>query len=146
MVVAQLVERSLLTLEICGSNLDIGKTLSTNCTIKKTKIKKKRPGMAHLKKKMLVFWWQPSDGACRPKGPGLTMAGIGVPCCVVKFRWNKISIILGRISANQFKIEGLIELAALNCESQPVVGRCYSALLAKAGMQKQVAPSWGPRI
>ena len=47
-VVAQLVERSLLTPEIRGSNPDIGKTLSTNCTIEKTKIKKKRSGMAHL--------------------------------------------------------------------------------------------------
>ena len=50
-VVAQLVERSLLTPEIRGSNPDIGKVLSTNCTIEKTKIKKKRPGMAQLKKK-----------------------------------------------------------------------------------------------
>ena len=48
MVVAQLVERSLPTPEIGGSNPDIGKVLSTNCTLEKTKIKKKRPGMAHL--------------------------------------------------------------------------------------------------
>ena len=49
MVVAQLVEQLLPTPEIRGLNLDIGKILSTNCTIEKTKIKKKRPGMAHLK-------------------------------------------------------------------------------------------------
>ena len=49
-VVAQLVERSLPTPEIGGSNPDIGKTLSTNCTLEKTNIMKKRPGMAnHLK-------------------------------------------------------------------------------------------------
>ena len=48
---AQLVERSLPTPEICGSNPDISKILSTNCTIEMTKIKKKRPGMAHLKKR-----------------------------------------------------------------------------------------------
>ena len=42
--------------------------------------------------------------------------------------------------ANQLKIEDLIELAALNCESQPVVGRCYSALLVKAGIPKQDTP------
>ena len=51
MVVAQLVERSLLTPEICGLNPVNGKILSTNCLIEKTKIKKKRPGMAHLLKK-----------------------------------------------------------------------------------------------
>ena len=49
-VVAQLVEQSLPAPEIHGSIPDIGKFLSSNCTIEKTKIKKKRPGMAHLKK------------------------------------------------------------------------------------------------
>ena len=52
-VVAQLVERSLLTPEIRGSNPDIGKVLSTNCTIEKTKIKKKRPEWPNLKKNLL---------------------------------------------------------------------------------------------
>ena len=47
---AQLVERSFTTQEIRSSNPDISKILSTNCTIEKTKIKKKRPGIAHLKK------------------------------------------------------------------------------------------------
>ena len=51
---AQLVEQTLTTPEICGSNPIIGKMLSTklstNCLIEKTKIKNKRPGMAHLKK------------------------------------------------------------------------------------------------
>ena len=50
-VVAQLVERLLPTPEIRGSNPDIIKIVYTNCTIEKTKIKKKRPGMGHLKKK-----------------------------------------------------------------------------------------------
>ena len=54
MVVAQLVERSLPTPEIRGLNPDIGKILSTNCTIEKTKIKKKRLGMAHLLKKSKI--------------------------------------------------------------------------------------------
>ena len=45
LVVAQLVERSLPTPEIRGLNPDIGKILSANCTIEKTKIKKKRPGI-----------------------------------------------------------------------------------------------------
>ena len=53
-VVAQLVERSLPTPEIHGWNPIIGKVLftklSTNCFIEKAEIKKKRPGMAHLKK------------------------------------------------------------------------------------------------
>ena len=53
-VVAQLVERSLPTPEIRGSNQDIGKFLSTSCTIEKTKIKKKRLGMAHLKKTTII--------------------------------------------------------------------------------------------
>ena len=50
-VVAQLVERSLPTPEVRGSipigdiNID---QYSTNCNLEKTKIKKKRPGMAHL--------------------------------------------------------------------------------------------------
>ena len=48
-VVIQLVEQSLPTPEVCGLNADIGKTLSTNCTIQKTKVKKKTLGMAHLK-------------------------------------------------------------------------------------------------
>ena len=42
-VVAQLVERSIPTLEIRSWNPDIDKILSTNCIIEKTKIKKKRP-------------------------------------------------------------------------------------------------------
>ena len=50
MVVAQLVEQLLPTLKIRGSTHDIDKMLSTICTIEKTKIKEKRPGMAHLKK------------------------------------------------------------------------------------------------
>ena len=57
MVVAQLVEQLLLTPEICGSNPDTSKILSTNCTIEKTKINKEWPGMAHLKKamEMMIF-------------------------------------------------------------------------------------------
>ena len=47
-VVAQLVERSLTTPEIRGTNPDIGEILSTNSTIGKMEIKKKRPGMGHL--------------------------------------------------------------------------------------------------
>ena len=50
-----MVERSLLTPEIRGLNIDIGKILSANCTIEKIKIKKKRLGMAHLFKKVEVF-------------------------------------------------------------------------------------------
>ena len=46
-VVALLVELSLSTPEIRGLNPDIGKILSTNGTIEKTKIKKKRSGMAY---------------------------------------------------------------------------------------------------
>ena len=60
-VVAQLVEWSLPTLEICGWNLIFGKilftNLSTNCMIEKTKIKKKRPGMAHLYKDGDYFYF-----------------------------------------------------------------------------------------
>ena len=60
MVVAQLVERSLPTSEIRGSNPDIGKIfysrISTNCNkIEKTKIKEKRPGIAHLNKSDKFF-------------------------------------------------------------------------------------------
>ena len=48
---AQLAERSLLTPEVRGSNpviREIFHVFTINC-IEKTKIKKKRPGMAHLK-------------------------------------------------------------------------------------------------
>ena len=55
MVVAQLVERSLPTPKICGLNPDIGKILSTNCIIEKTKINKKRPGMAQLLKNLKML-------------------------------------------------------------------------------------------
>ena len=55
-VVAQLVERLLPIPEVRGSNPVIGKnlyrTFTVNC-IEKTKIKKKRPGMAHFFKKKL---------------------------------------------------------------------------------------------
>ena len=47
-VVAQLVERWLLTPEIRGSNPDISKILSTNYTLEKTKIQKKGLRMADL--------------------------------------------------------------------------------------------------
>ena len=40
-VVAQLVERLLLTPEICSSNYDISKILPTNCTIKNRKYENK---------------------------------------------------------------------------------------------------------
>ena len=49
----QLAERSLPIPEIGGFNPDIGSIsnvyISVNCYPEKTKIKKKRPGMAHLK-------------------------------------------------------------------------------------------------
>ena len=48
-----MVEWSLPTPEICGSNPNIVKILSANCILEKTKIKKKRPGMAHLKKTIM---------------------------------------------------------------------------------------------
>ena len=53
MVVAQLVERSLLNPEVRGSNPVVGEKLywkfTVNC-IEKTKIKKKRPGLSLFKK------------------------------------------------------------------------------------------------
>ena len=49
-VVAQLVEQLLETLEIRGSNPNFGKILTANFTIGKTNIKKKMPGMAPIKK------------------------------------------------------------------------------------------------
>ena len=49
---AQLVEWLLQTSEIRGSNPDIGTVSPTNCALEKTKIKKKRSGMATLSKKV----------------------------------------------------------------------------------------------
>ena len=59
-VVAQLTEWSLPTPEIRSSNPDIGNEifqtyLSVNCYSEKTKIKKKKPGMAHSKKYRQTF-------------------------------------------------------------------------------------------
>ena len=55
MVVAQLVERSLPIPEVRGLNPVIGKNLFTvvycQLCIEKTKIKKRRPGIAHFLKK-----------------------------------------------------------------------------------------------
>ena len=45
---------SIPTPEIRGLDPDIGKILSSNCTIEKMKIKKKMLGMAHLKKPSLT--------------------------------------------------------------------------------------------
>ena len=44
MAVAQLIERSLPTPKVRGLNPDIGKILSTNSTIEKTKVKKPENG------------------------------------------------------------------------------------------------------
>ena len=56
---AKLVDQLLPAPEIRGLNPDMGKVLftklSTNLIIEKTKIKKKRPGMAQLFKNDLVF-------------------------------------------------------------------------------------------
>ena len=58
-VVAQLAERSLPSPEIGGSNPNIGNKvfwmyLSVNCNEENTKIKKKRPGLAHFFKKQKI--------------------------------------------------------------------------------------------
>ena len=69
-VVVQWVEQLLLTPEVCSSNPVIGKNLywtvfTVNCT-EKTKIKKKRPGMAHSNKQSCLSFW--SLASCdRPK-------------------------------------------------------------------------------
>ena len=68
MVVAQLVERPFPIPEVHGSNRVIDKIyiehlFTVNC-IEKTKIKKKRPGMAHLRNK----------GSCKGKRLGRTSA------------------------------------------------------------------------
>ena len=57
-VVAQLVEQLLPIPELRSSNPDISKILTTNSTIEKKKIKKikkKRPGIAHNKKTLLLL-------------------------------------------------------------------------------------------
>ena len=50
-----MVERSLPTPEILDSNPDIGKILSTNCTIEKTKIQKKRLYKKVLRPKIILI-------------------------------------------------------------------------------------------
>ena len=66
-VVAQLVEWSLPTPEFLGSNPDIDKILSTNCTIEKPKIKNERPGTALL---FLRRWHGGQQARLRSKLPG----------------------------------------------------------------------------
>ena len=61
-VVAQLAEWSLLTPDVRSLKLIIGKILFTNSTFqntKKTKIKKKRPGIAHLLNEKSPIDWTP---------------------------------------------------------------------------------------
>ena len=63
-VVAQLVERLLPIPEVRGSNPVIGKILflyiehlfTVNCVLKRRKIKKNRPGMAHFFLKKVCEW------------------------------------------------------------------------------------------
>ena len=78
MVLAQLVEWSLSTPEIGGSNPNIGKILSTYGTIEKTKIKKNRPGMAHLLKQLLLgfqlqLYQRPGSTSLRAKTLSLAL-------------------------------------------------------------------------
>ena len=74
---AQLVERSFPTPEICSSNPIISKilstNLSTNCIIEKMKVKKKRPRMVHLK---IIFLSSDNHS-----GQITTSALDGVPLC-----------------------------------------------------------------
>ena len=56
MVVAQLVERLTPTQEIRSSNPGIGIILSAKCLIEKRQIKKKKPGMAPLRKSVSFPW------------------------------------------------------------------------------------------
>ena len=67
-VVAQLVEWSLPTPEFCGSNPDIDKILSTNCTIEKPKIKNERPGTANLFFKKVAWWAASYQGSNTSSG------------------------------------------------------------------------------
>ena len=71
MVVAQLAEQSLPTPGVRGSNPVIGKIyielFTANC-IEKTKIKKKRPGMVHLKTFLVAIVY-----ACSIGLPGFDM-------------------------------------------------------------------------
>ena len=64
---------SLLTPEIRGSNPDIGEILTTNRTIEKTPIKKKRPGMAHLKKPIFCHL----DSGTKPRFEAVDNKGLG---------------------------------------------------------------------
>ena len=56
LAVAQLIERSLSTPEVRGLNPDIGKILSTNSTIEKTKIKKGREWPKKIPNRALPAW------------------------------------------------------------------------------------------
>ena len=50
-----MVEWSLMTPKICGLNPDIGKILSTNSLLEKTKMNEKRLGMAQLLKNLKML-------------------------------------------------------------------------------------------
>ena len=65
-MVAQLVEQLLPTPEIFGSNPNIGKLLSTNCTFKKKmKLKKKKAGNGPSLKKCYIITWQQHSSIAR---------------------------------------------------------------------------------
>ena len=68
MVVAQLVEQTLPTPEIRSLNQDIDEILTTNCTIEKTKIKQKWPGMAHLFLKISLLLFHLSETLAKENG------------------------------------------------------------------------------
>ena len=62
-VVAQLVEQSLLTPEICGSNPNISKVLSTNCKLnRKDKNKEKEAGNGPSLEEKYFTWNKESTG------------------------------------------------------------------------------------
>ena len=85
-MVALLVERSIPIPEVRGSNPVIGKNLFWTFTVRcieKTKIKKKRSGLAHLKKIRTAY----------PLGEGMMVhQGSGTLLCLYEFeslRWSK---------------------------------------------------------
>ena len=64
---AKLVELLLPTPEICCSSPDMGKIFSTNCTIEKTKIKKKRLERPILSKKYSSKFFSEKGGIVNMK-------------------------------------------------------------------------------
>ena len=113
-VVAQLVERLLLTLDICSSNHDIGKIFYTSCKIEKAAMKKMiGQQWSIFKKEYLRYTAKPPFSYCRAK------------------------IILSKLTKDLLCFDLITNLAPLRMSKQAWVGHISQAILGP-GMKEDL--------